>query len=219
MTKITEVTLDLHAEQSRALANGATMLVVQMVPQPLILDSGGCWYPDGRHPNARHYANGPHFRKGVVADFCPFPPGAVLVGREEWAINGCGSEVSIEAEAWPDGWPLQRLRYPATDDSPAANSDGPPYWWNIRPAHAMPTWASRHRYPIASVDARRVQSVTEAEARAAVVDTSGFHTAIGAFDHIFGTIYGPSAWTENRYCWFLTLDRAARAAERSGDGN
>jgi hypothetical protein len=196
MTRITEVTLTLHAEQSRALARGATMLVVQMVVQPTYFPGadGGRWGTYGP---------------------CPFPPGAVLVGREEFTLPG-GEYPTIYSERARKGVVYQAdLDY--YDSSRLLNE-----------ARTMPTWASRHRYLIASVDARRVQSVTEAEAKLCGLErrNRGFAAYEGdgyypqarlSFASFIRTIYGPSAWTENRYCWFLTLDRAARAAERGGE--
>jgi len=234
MTRIAEVNLTLHAEESRALARGATLLVVPMVPQPsagarwntIVLNGYGGW-TDGHGAPLR----------------CPLVEGAVLVGREEWQVvawqpdtnpivrySGGGYEREVGDEM-DENW-MDEIWAQCTDDCINAglrlDEDGM-YTFDdaptrIRPASTMPPELSRHRYPIAIVDARRVQSVTDAEAKlcgierrnrgfAAYEGDSYYPQARLSFASFIRTIYGPSAWTENRYCWFLTLDRAARAAK------
>lgn len=71
----------------------------------------------------------------------PSPFGSVgdrLWVRETWAIQSCGRLVPLTPDIWPDGWPIKRLRYPATDKPPYKG-----HWWNKRSSSTMPRWASR----------------------------------------------------------------------------
>lgn len=98
---------------------------------------------------------------------CPHGrPGERLWVREAWAIDQCGRRVSLQPEAWPEGFPIQRLRYIATDAAPAKDLKGRPYWWNKRPSIHMPRWASRITLGITEVRAQRVQEITEEDAKA-----------------------------------------------------
>lgn len=115
--------LDLTPDQSRQLrTEGKVRVWVEMDPQPLILDSGGAWYPHGRHPNARHYASHDHLMKGIAVDFAPHPPGTRARVREPWA--------DLEDRG---GWPAIKYVYEA---------DGPRYlrWY---PPEIMPDEAIR----------------------------------------------------------------------------
>lgn len=102
---------------------------------------------------------------------CPYgQPGDRLWIREAWAIKDCGSRVSLDPEAWPEGWPIKRLQYIATDEAPSRDRHGNPYWWNRRPAIHMPKWACRAFPVIITIRVERVQEISGKDAIAEGID-------------------------------------------------
>ncbi len=119
------------------------------------------------HLGDSHYLKVPHrgdaegFMDGTIHRVYPRrQPGDRLWVRETWAIHDCGRRVSLARESWPDGWPTDRLRYPATDEAPNYTSRGKPYWWNKRPSIHMPRWASRITLEVVRVWPQRIQDIT-----------------------------------------------------------
>lgn len=95
---------------------------------------------------------------------------------------------------------------------------------------AMPRCASRHVVEIAEVQAKQVQSITEAEAIAAGVRTTflplacadgtrvwhvdnyptvqcSTTSAVDAYCGYFGTVHGPDSWDANPWVWFARARR------------
>jgi hypothetical protein len=110
---------------------------------------------------------------------CPFGVvGDVLWVRETWAIKDCGHRVSLKPEAWPDGFPIDRVQYIATDKAPSTEEaledrrgsanihTDIPYWWNKRPSIHMPRWACRTVLEITDIRVERVQGINAEDAMA-----------------------------------------------------
>ena len=96
----------------------------------------------------------PEFRASLPPR-CPYGVvGDRLWVRETWAIEQCGSRVSLKPEAWPNGWPLDRLLYNDTGTK----------WWNARPSIHMPRWASRLTLEITDVRVERLQAISDEDA-------------------------------------------------------
>lgn len=115
-----------------------------------------------------------------------------------------GWTVGITPTTWPDGSERRGAWF------------GRPKRW--APAIHMPAWASRDTIEIASVEVRRVQSVTEDEARACDFDVSivlpGDATSrIPAFGDEWARKYGTDSWDRNDWAWFVDVRRVAE--ERS----
>lgn len=85
--------------------------------------------------------------------------GDTIWARETWAIKDCGCRVSLKKETWPNGWPIKRLQYIASDKAPSKTQKGNPYWWNKRPSIFMPRWAARIFLEITGLRDERVQDI------------------------------------------------------------
>ncbi|MBU1740864.1 MAG: hypothetical protein KKC37_04905, partial [Proteobacteria bacterium] len=108
-----------------------------------------------------HRGDAEGFMDGTVHRVYPrCRPGDRLWVRETWAIDGCGGRVKMDRDTWPDGWPTDRLQYPATDEAPNYSAHKGPYWWNKRPSIHMPRWASRITLKVVRVWPQRVQDIT-----------------------------------------------------------
>ena len=172
----------------RAIYNGATQTRRVIRKQP-----AGAWAAPGRSA-------------------CPYgQPGDLLWVRETWAIEDCGSRVSLSPGAWPSGWPIDRLRYPATDEAPQKDGKGRPYWWNLRSSIHMPRWASRLTLRLTEVLVQRVQEISHEDMRAEGMQSDiPFVEFIAAWDSINSKRPGCS-WEANPFCWALTF-----VVERTG---
>jgi hypothetical protein len=138
--------------------------------------------------------------------------------RETWAIRDCGSRVSLAPEAWPNGFPRERVEYLA---------DGRKDWeWNKRPSIHMPRWACRLTLKVTAVRVERVQAISEDDALAEGIREIGGQfpgcfwvpggeydadltgtSARGCFERRWNRLnarrgYG---WDGNPYVWVLTF--------------
>jgi hypothetical protein len=191
---------------------------------------------DGRKTQTRRIIKPqPRFAEelsGFVGVRCPYGvPGGLLWVRETWAIDQCGRRVSLKPEAWPDGFPVQRLRYPATDEAPATTEKGEPYWWNSRPSIHMPRWASRLTLRVTDVRVERLQEITEEDAGAEGVvvhpnttwrtfeeaergEPMRPYAARDAFAGLWGSINGKRApWESNPWTWVVSFERVSLLGE------
>ncbi len=143
---------------------------------------------------------------------CPLgQPGDRLWVRETWAINQCGRRISLSAEAWPK-WPIERLRYVATDEPPHITDSGEPYWWNKRPSIHMPRWASRITLEIVSIRVERVQDISEDDCREEGVkylikSEKESRTWEGEFERLWDSINAKRGigWSDNPWVWVIAF--------------
>ncbi|MCI2243233.1 hypothetical protein L3067_01240 [Xanthomonas sp. PPL568] len=140
-------------------------------------------------------------------------PGDRLWVRETWGIALCGSRVSLAAEAWPDGWPLDRLRY-AADGVPLGSAVA-------RPSIHMPRWACRLVLEITDVRVARLQAISAADAEAEGLrkfpfedshawawrdgDKHGHASPTGAFRSLWESTGGD--WSANPWVWAISFKR------------
>ena len=152
----------------------------------------------------------------------PCAPGDVAWVRETWAADGDGGACWYRA-----GVPVYRhigsdSVTGFTDDYPFRGR--PPTDLRWTPSIHMPRWASRITLPIAEVRVERVQSITEADARAeGVTEWNGdeplicemarsmgvsFEDCLPSFAALWITTYGREAWETNPWVWVLRWEKA-----------
>lgn len=151
---------------------------------------------------------------GFIDVKCPYgQPGDRLWVRETWAIKQCGRRVSLAKEAWPQGWPLSRLQFQATDPAPAKRADGSDYWWNSRPSIHMPRWASRITLEITGVRVERLQEMSEADATAegfgpCPTQAPDCTCVLNGFQILWHKLNAERApWAANPWVWVLEFRR------------
>lgn len=147
---------------------------------------------------------------------CPYgQPDDLLWVRETWMVRGCGNRVSLAKEAWPDGWPVSRLQYLASEEPPPDRwVDGRPTAWNVRPSIHMPRWASRLTLRVTYVRVERLQDISEADAEAegvwSVFDQDAARTpgtTLGCFPHLWDSINGKRApWDSNPWVFAVSFE-------------
>jgi len=140
------------APMVRAILEGRKTMTRRVVkPEPVLEYGVWRWQPNSsRDINLIDHAD----------MFNPFgKSGDRLWVKETWAIKDCGRNVSLLPEAWPDGFPVSRLQYVATDEPPATD-----YWWNKRSSLFMPRWASRITLEITDVRVERLQEISGEDA-------------------------------------------------------
>lgn len=149
------------AEMVRAILDGRKSQTRRVVKMPTGFKHEGS--------RVRQHDAGWQFSAGCFSAWsdpilCPYgQPGDLLWVRETWAIDQCGRRASLAPEAWPYGFPINRLKYVATDTAPAEDGKGGAYWWNSRSSIYMPRWASRITLEVESVRVERVQDISEAD--------------------------------------------------------
>lgn len=137
--------------------------------------------------------------EGSEVIHCPYgQPGDRLWVREAWGIGLCGSRVSLKAEAWPDGWPVDRLRY-AADGTNIGTAC-------VRPSIHMPRWASRITLEVNGVRVERLQDISRGDAMA---EGCPFPNMADGDDprkwyaDLWNTINGPGSWDANPWVWVV----------------
>ena len=134
---------------------------------------------------------------------CPYgQPGDRLWVRETWGISLCGNRVSLSPEAWPDGWPVDRLRY-AADGYDFGSS-------TKRPSIHMPRWASRITLEVTDVRVQRLFEISEDDAKAEGADIEKWQviTHVGAFHLLWDSINAKRApWASNPFVWVVSFKR------------
>lgn len=160
-----------------------------IVPQPLFLADGGCWYPECGPRRAKHYANEAHLRKGLTTDFSPYgQPGDRLWVREthyRWGRY-------IKSGQTPAGLPRWRF-YPISvggiypnvhylgDERITPATVRTKLGWHKRPAIFMPRWASRLTLENQRIRVERVQEISEEDAIAEGVEMEQCASTVDAW--------------------------------------
>jgi hypothetical protein len=176
---------------------------------------------DGRKTMTRRLAWGKRYRRrngeegGLLPSSWQFVmPGDRLWVRENWALKDCGRRVGVDAATWPQGFPVDRAQYIATDTAPSTNTDGSPYWWNQRPCIHMPRWASRLTLVVTSTKDETLQAITELDAMLEGVepavaghrgDGEPIKTYRTGFCRLWNQLHGESAWLDNPQVVALTF--------------
>jgi hypothetical protein len=130
---------------------------------------------------------------------CPYGnPGDRLWVRETWAHErdgtGCPDDTGVLYRATDPGW----------DD------EGTGLRW--RPSIYMPRWASRITLEITAVRVERLQSISEADARAEGVTPNAFEQTSDnwggvLYRRLWEQINGPGSWHANPWVWAITFQR------------
>ena len=125
-------------------------------------------------------------------------PGDRLWVRETWAHErdgtGCPDDTGVLYRATDPGW----------DD------EGTGLRW--RPSIYMPRWASRITLEITAVRVERLQSISEADARAEGVTPNAFEQTSDnwggvLYRRLWEQINGPGSWHANPWVWAITFQR------------
>ena len=196
-------------EMVRAILDGRkTQTRRVMKPQPLILDSGGAWYPDAQSKRAKHYASDAPLRKGLGCDFPLYRPGDRLWVRETWGFH----VTSIGSKRYEEGPFVYRAD--CMDETPLLGGK-----W--RPSIFMPRWASRITLEVTEVRAQRIQDISEEDARAEGMPTLANLLCLAdppnaepmrreSFNALWNTIHRKHPdhqWQANPWVWAYTFRR------------
>lgn len=194
------------------------------------------WDPDDVSP-ARRY--GAFFRDSIPDDPCPLfvpspfgAPGDLLWVKETWAVGsgydpdpvlglrGCKpSELPSFLAVWyraePEGsWPFYRTRDGKLAQERPGKRTKRGQW---RPSIFMPRWASREELTISRIWVERLNSISEADARAEGVQRVDFAASggvgVGDYRHayrgLWESINGPGSWALNPWVWCIEFSRRA----------
>ena len=105
------------------------------------------------HKKALHYVSEAHFRRGLVADFCPYgQPGDRLWVRENFGLGFTEDESEGPALFFRADWPDERVQ-------PALTA-------NWKSSRYMPRWASRLFLEVTDIRVERVQDISEEDSKA-----------------------------------------------------
>ena len=151
---------------------------------------------------------------------CPFgKPGQLLWVRETFCIES--SMQVVYDPLHTDGRPIrhhqddesgawwEQPHYRATDPTPELDigTDEPGCRW--RPSIFMPRWASRILLEITAVRVERLQSISEADARAEGISKNqcpDWH-AVMDYQVLWESINGPGSWAANPWVWVVEFRR------------
>jgi hypothetical protein len=210
------------APMVRALLNGTKTQTRRVVkPQPFIDRMGNFCVPDTKretHWNYGQRLDGSPCWREFAERRCPYGrPGHKLWVRETWGVGNrpCPSR------GWVDGI---EYRADCTDDcAPPLHDIIPDHveadsiraGW--RPSIHMPRWASRITLRITDVRVERLNSISEADARAEGcrsfgptpggdhdVPTGG---AVEAYQALWEHINGDGSWAANPWVWVVGFER------------
>jgi len=142
--------------------------------------------------------------------------------REAFCIES-SREVTYETP-FDDGRPIrhhndehrgpwwEQPHYRATDPAPELEigTGEPGVKW--RPSATMPRWASRITLEIAAVQVERLQSISEADARAEGVTPNAFEQTSDnwggvLYRRLWESIHGPGSWNANPWVWVVEFRR------------
>lgn len=154
--------------------------------------------------------------KGLIFRCRHGVPGNRIWVKETWGIRDCGARVSLASEAWPGGWPRDRLLY---------NADAT-INFEKRSAMFMPRWASRLMLEITRVRVQRLQAISpkdaiaegllpvewptdrRAEAWAVHVDAAAHRDPRDCYRELWDSLNGKRApWASNPWIWAIDFRR------------
>ncbi len=203
-----------NGEMVRAILDGRkTQTRRIMKPQPEPCPRGGHWWPSNAFKTMLHVEdemqNGKGGWGGLVGDACPFGDvGDRIWVRETWAEAGASA---------PD-LKLYRANYP--EHVPSIYENVPPaeeIRWT--PSIHMPRWASRILLEITGVRVERLNSISDADAKAegCCYGRGGGipDFAVNPADHfptLWASIYGEESWKANPWVWVIEFKRVEGGA-------
>lgn len=203
-----------NADMVRAILDGRkTQTRRIMKPQPEPCPRGGHWWPSNVFKTMLHVEdemqNGKGGWGGLVGDACPFGDvGDRIWVRETWAEAGASA---------PD-LKLYRANYP--EHVPSIYENVPPaeeIRWT--PSIHMPRWASRILLEITDVRVERLNSISDADAKAegCCYGRGGGipDFAVNPADHfptLWASIYGEESWKANPWVWVIEFKRVEGGA-------
>ncbi|EPV0761150.1 TPA: hypothetical protein L9452_002163 [Klebsiella pneumoniae] len=203
-----------NGEMVRAILDGRkTQTRRIMKPQPEPCPRGGHWWPSNVFKTMLHVEdemqNGKGGWGGLVGDACPFGDvGDRIWVRETWAEAGASA---------PD-LKLYRANYP--EHVPSIYENVPPaeeIRWT--PSIHMPRWASRILLEITGVRVERLNSISDADAKAegCCYGRGGGipDFAVNPADHfptLWASIYGEESWKANPWVWVIEFKRVEGGA-------
>ncbi|EPV8641717.1 TPA: hypothetical protein MI840_09930 [Klebsiella pneumoniae] len=203
-----------NGEMVRAILDGRkTQTRRIMKPQPEPCPRGGHWWPSNVFKTMLHVEdemqNGKGGWGGLVGDACPFGDvGDRIWVRETWAEAGASA---------PD-LKLYRANYP--EHVPSIYENVPPaeeIRWT--PSIHMPRWASRILLEITGVRVERLNSISDADAKAegCCYGRGGGipDFAVNPADHfptLWASIYGEESWKATPWVWVIEFKRVEGGA-------
>lgn len=200
---MTDIPIIFSAPMIRALLDARKTMTRRLAWRSETDTKKMSFYCDGEKPDPRSRpAKGVGVQMAGAYWLRPSPwqdvkPGDRLWVRENFAIRDCGSAVGVSEAHWPNGFPVSRLQYIATNSAPSTNKDGSPYWWNQRPCIHMPRWASRITLIVTETKIERLQDISHDDAVREGVSGDGGPGQTGAFMTLWEELHGPDAWKAN----------------------
>lgn len=195
--------IHLKPHEVRAILGGATMLVRPVNPQPATKpfqvqgDASGNWYTENREYPRR----GPMLKQVFK---CPFGRvGDLVVGKEacsytDWLPGSTGLPVDTHGRI---------AAYKADYHDKPFPAQWKPTWIS---SAAMPLWAVRLWLRIERIEVRRVQTVTEEEAKACGYNGDcpvGYIPAWQKSPCVYHMAHYVNGWRGDPWCWFVTFRR------------
>lgn len=168
-----------------------TRRIVKLPPlQPWQLNSKGWHFIESNHSidDCNHYIAGFGDGTGTIINIkCPY-------GKPAFAPFNLPADRLWVRETWGL----------TVEDTVCYRADEPrsivTRW---RPSMFMPRWASRITLEITAVQVKRLQDISEADARAEGV------TTVCAYRKLWEKIHGPGSWDANPYVWVVEFCQVA----------
>ncbi|HGW3271002.1 TPA: hypothetical protein ACNKCN_000570 [Klebsiella quasipneumoniae] len=231
-----------NGEMVRAILDGRkTQTRRIMKPQPEPCPRGGHWWPSNVFKTMLHVEeemqNGKGGWGGLVGDACPFGDvGDRIWVRETWATLGNEDGCCVDWEGKlckGDERSAARIYRASCEQRPGDyglwSIPDDAYWkphtkehkfegaW--RPSIHMPRWASRILLEITGVRVERLNSISDADAKAegCCYGRGGGipDFAVNPADHfptLWASIYGEESWKANPWVWVIEFKRVEGGA-------
>jgi hypothetical protein len=214
------------------LAGGATLIVLPVDDRRIRVERNGVWYVltagsgvfmdcgPNLSRSTRFTTNDMADVERAMLSVCPLTPGETYYVRERWA-TAIEQDHLKPSELTLDN--VHAIMFPISLGVWAVRGKGYCAFTHgsVRPRQHMPAWAARTTFTVATVELRRVNTITEAEAIAYGIQPiagkpgvwkrysdEGTQTGqpIKSFANLFMNTHGREAWDENRWCWFVSID-------------